>query len=78
MLDFVTHPLVETAWLEAHLRDPDLRVVDARWRGDGSSRDLYQCGHLPGAVHLDWHLISVGPMRAGCAICSCHPRPLPL
>ncbi|HLW02989.1 MAG TPA: sulfurtransferase [Ktedonobacterales bacterium] len=55
MLDFAKHPLVETAWLEAHLEEPDLRVVDARWRGDGTSHKLYQQGHLPGAVNLDWH-----------------------
>ena len=54
-LDFATHPLVETAWLEAYLEDRDLRLVDARWRGDGTSRDLYQRGHLPGALPLDWH-----------------------
>ncbi len=26
-----------------------------RWRGDGSGRKLYQTGHIPGAIHLDWH-----------------------
>ena len=55
MIDFSAHPLVETAWLAAHLSDGNVRIVDARWRGDGSSRELYQRGHLPGAVHLDWH-----------------------
>ncbi len=55
-LDFTVHPLIETDWLAAHLAEPDLRVVDARWRGDGSSRELYRAGHIPGAVHLDWHL----------------------
>jgi len=54
MLDFVAHPLVETSWLAAHLADGDVRVVDARGSGDGTSRGLYQQGHLPGAVHLDW------------------------
>jgi len=54
MLDFSAHPLVETSWLAAHLADGDVRVVDARWRGDGTSRELYLQGHLPGAVHLDW------------------------
>jgi thiosulfate/3-mercaptopyruvate sulfurtransferase len=49
------HPLVETEWLAAHLDDPDLRVVDARWRGDGSGLARYRAGHLPGAEHLDWH-----------------------
>jgi thiosulfate/3-mercaptopyruvate sulfurtransferase len=54
MLDFVAHPLVEPSWLAAHLADGDIRVVDARWRGDGTSRELYRQGHLPGAVQLDW------------------------
>jgi thiosulfate/3-mercaptopyruvate sulfurtransferase len=52
----VKDPLIETAWLEAHLDDPGIRIVDTRWRGDGSARDLYRLGHIPGAVHLDWHL----------------------
>jgi thiosulfate/3-mercaptopyruvate sulfurtransferase len=54
MIDFSASPLVETAWLAAHLSDGDLRIVDARWRGDGTSRELYQHDHLPGAIHLDW------------------------
>lgn len=49
------NPLVETDWLAAHLDDPDLRVVDLRWRGDGSGRQIYLQSHIPGAVHLDWH-----------------------
>jgi 3-mercaptopyruvate sulfurtransferase SseA len=55
MLDFSTHPLIETAWLAEHLSDGDMCIVDARWRGDGSSRDLYSRGHLLGAIHLDWY-----------------------
>jgi thiosulfate/3-mercaptopyruvate sulfurtransferase len=55
MIDFSAHPLVETAWLAEHLSDDEVRIVDARWRGDGSSSDLYQHGHLPGAIHLDWY-----------------------
>jgi len=55
MLDFSAHPLVETAWLAEHLSDADVRIVDARWRGDGTSRELYQRGHIPGAIHLDWY-----------------------
>ena len=60
----MVNSLVETDWLEAHLDEAQpevglhtrLRIVDARWRGDDSSRQLYQAGHLPGAVPLDWHL----------------------
>ena len=54
MLDLATHPLVQAAWLAEHLHDRDLRIVDMRWRGDGSGLARYKAGHLPGAVHLDW------------------------
>ncbi len=56
MLDFAEHPLVDTEWLAQHLLEPDLRIVDARWRGDGSGRQRYLAGHIPGAVHIDYHL----------------------
>jgi len=49
-------PLVEPAWLSDHLDDPGLRIIDARWREDGSSRQLYAAGHIPGAVPLDWRI----------------------
>lgn len=55
-MDFSSHPLVETDWLAAHLGDPDLRIVDMRWRGDGSGQQRYLRGHIPGAIHLDWHI----------------------
>jgi thiosulfate/3-mercaptopyruvate sulfurtransferase len=47
------HPerLVTTDWLDAHLGDPGLVVVE-------SDEDvlLYDTGHIPGAVKVDWHL----------------------
>ncbi len=55
MLNFLTHPLIESAWLAEYLSDGDMCIVDARWRRDGSSRDLYSHRHLPGAIHLDWY-----------------------
>jgi thiosulfate/3-mercaptopyruvate sulfurtransferase len=46
------HPekLVTTAWLAEHLDDPGLAVVE-------SDEDilLYETGHIPGAVKVDWH-----------------------
>ncbi len=46
------HPdrLVTTAWLAEHLDDPGLVVVE-------SDEDvlLYETGHIPGAVKVDWH-----------------------
>jgi thiosulfate/3-mercaptopyruvate sulfurtransferase len=45
------HPeaLVETDWLDKHLQDKDIRIVE-------SNEDvlLYDTGHIPGAVHIDW------------------------
>lgn len=55
MLDLRDRPLVSASWLAEHLEEPDLRIVDARWRGEGTSSQLYQAGHIPGAIHLDWH-----------------------
>ncbi|MDN5893100.1 MAG: sulfurtransferase [Nocardioides sp.] len=47
------HPerLVSTEWLAKHLSDPELVVVE-------SDEDvlLYETGHIPGAVKVDWHL----------------------
>ncbi len=47
-----THPerLVTTAWLADHLDDADVAVVE-------SDEDvlLYETGHIPGAVKVDWH-----------------------
>lgn len=55
MIDCAVHPLIETDWLADHLTDDKLRIVDIRWRGDGSGRAMYQAGHIPGAIYLDWH-----------------------
>jgi thiosulfate/3-mercaptopyruvate sulfurtransferase len=47
------HPerLVTTGWLAEHLDDPNLVVAE-------SDEDvlLYETGHIPGAVKIDWHL----------------------
>jgi thiosulfate/3-mercaptopyruvate sulfurtransferase len=53
--------LVSTGWLGEHLIDDGVVVVDMRWREDGSARDLYEQGHIPGAVFLDWTIDIVDP-----------------
>ncbi|RIK44589.1 MAG: sulfurtransferase [Chloroflexi bacterium] len=42
--------LVTTAWVDAHKNDPGIRIIE-------SDEDvlLYEVGHIPGAVKLDWH-----------------------
>jgi thiosulfate/3-mercaptopyruvate sulfurtransferase len=61
------HPeaLVQTAWLEAHLHDPDLRIYECttylRYAEPGAGvpyhpeagRAEYEAGHIPGAGFLD-------------------------
>ncbi|QSX30757.1 sulfurtransferase [Shewanella cyperi] len=54
------HPLVEPEWLEQHLNDPDLRVVDATvqvklWPFPRvkSGRREFQRSHIPGAAFAD-------------------------
>jgi thiosulfate/3-mercaptopyruvate sulfurtransferase len=48
-------PLVETAWLRAHLEDPGLVVVDCRYvlGRPGAGQPLWLEGHIPGAAFLD-------------------------
>lgn len=46
--------LATTEWLAEHLGRPGIRIIDARWRPDGTAADVYRAGHIPGAVHVDW------------------------
>jgi thiosulfate/3-mercaptopyruvate sulfurtransferase len=55
IIDLSEHPLVETEWLAVHIADNNLHFVDMRWRGDESGSEVYRAGHIPGAIHLDWH-----------------------
>jgi thiosulfate/3-mercaptopyruvate sulfurtransferase len=45
------HPevLVDTAWVADHLNDPNVRIIE-------SNEDilLYDQGHIPGAIKIDW------------------------
>jgi thiosulfate/3-mercaptopyruvate sulfurtransferase len=43
--------LVSTEWVAEHLDDPQVRIVE-------SDEDvlLYDMGHIPGAVKIDWHV----------------------
>jgi thiosulfate/3-mercaptopyruvate sulfurtransferase len=43
--------LVETEWLAAHLHDPAIRVIEV-----DEDVLLYDTGHIPGAVKLNWHI----------------------
>ena len=48
--------LVSTEWLAAHLKDPDLRVLDASWYLPDAGRNAraeYTAAHIPGARFFD-------------------------
>ena len=53
--------LVSTDWLAAHMRDPDLRIIDASWYMASEGRDPkaeYDAAHIPGARFFDIEEIS--------------------
>lgn len=53
--------LVSTGWLASHLKDPDLRVIDASWYMPADNRDAraeYEAAHIPGARFFDIDEIS--------------------
>jgi len=48
--------LVSTEWLAAHLKDPDLRILDASWLlpgVEGDAKAAYNAAHIPGARYFD-------------------------
>lgn len=63
-------PLVPTAWLDRHLNDDDLRVIEIRGKvlpptapppHYFSDREGYLAGHIPKAVYVDWQVDIVEP-----------------
>ncbi len=63
-------PLVSAAWLEAHLDDEDLCLIDIRGKvlpptepppHYFSDLAAYQAAHVPGAVYVDWQVDIVEP-----------------
>jgi thiosulfate/3-mercaptopyruvate sulfurtransferase len=54
------HPeaLVTTQWVSEHLNDPNVRIVE-------SDEDvlLYESGHIPSAVKIDWHTDLQDPLE---------------
>ena len=53
--------LVSTDWLAAHLKDPDLRILDASWylpEAGRNAKDEYDVAHITGARFFDIEDIS--------------------
>lgn len=68
-------PLVDVRWLVDHARDPEVVVVDCRWKlGDpGAGADLYLAGHIPGAAFMEVDRDLAAPPGEG----GRHPLPDP-
>lgn len=56
--------IATTEWVQAHLADTTVRLLDARspneYSGDQPEEGVSRPGHLPGAVLLDWHTLVEG------------------
>lgn len=46
--------LASPEWLADQLERSDVRLLDVRWRPDGTGAGAHAAGHVPGATHLDW------------------------
>ena len=66
----MTMPLVSTGWLELHLNDADMRIVELRGKvlppmepppHYFTDRDGYDEAHIPNAVFVDWQTDIVEP-----------------
>lgn len=68
--------LATTEWLADQVGRPEVRVLDVRWRPDGSGRAAYLAGHVPGAVHLDWRADLIDPSDTGDALLLAGPDQL--
>jgi thiosulfate/3-mercaptopyruvate sulfurtransferase len=47
-------PLVSVQWLNGHLRDQGVAVLDVRSALDGGGAEAYAAAHIPGSVHSDY------------------------
>ena len=47
-------PLVSQAWLNEHLHDANLVVLDVRSAIDGGGEKAFLAAHIPGSVHSDY------------------------
>lgn len=62
MNGFARPELVATPeWLADQLGRPEVRIVDVRWRPDGTAASAFAAGHIPGAAHVDWRVELIEP-----------------
>lgn len=57
--------LATPEWLADQAGRSDLRILDVRWRPDGTSASVFAAGHIPGAAHIDWRAALIAPPEEG-------------
>jgi thiosulfate/3-mercaptopyruvate sulfurtransferase len=60
--------LATTEWLGENLGRFGVRVLDLRWRPDGSGPAVHATGHIPGATLVDWRTELIDDGESGDAI----------
>ena len=72
----LAHPeiLATTEWLADSLGRSGLRILDLRWRPDGSAPTVHASGHIPGATLVDWRTELVEDGENGDAILLAGPE----
>jgi thiosulfate/3-mercaptopyruvate sulfurtransferase len=73
-LEVPAGPLVDAAWLLEHAGDLGLIIADVRWKSDGSAREAFDAGHIPGSVLVDVDRDLAAPAYEGPGR---HPLPSP-
>ncbi len=58
MPEYAKEVLVDTAWVEEHLNDESIRIVEV-----DENPALYAEAHIPGAIGFDWKLDLQDPLR---------------
>jgi thiosulfate/3-mercaptopyruvate sulfurtransferase len=53
--------LASPDWLAENLGRSEVRILDVRWRPDGTGRQVFASGHVPNATYLDWRAAFVDP-----------------
>ena len=53
-----SEPLVTAEWVQENLENPKVRVFEV-----SVDTGVYERGHIPGAVHLNWHTDLVDPVK---------------
>jgi thiosulfate/3-mercaptopyruvate sulfurtransferase len=65
--------LATTEWLAENLGRVGVRILDLRWRPDGSAPEVHALGHIPGAVLVDWRADLIDEGDNGEAILLANP-----